>query len=215
MTTLRRYYLLKRLAARAARDPGLAGAWRSKQEAIAWPDLPAGFPSRATLIAAGYTTVRDLDGADADELATLGLNSAAARAVLAAMEHWKMIPTTLSTYTRQDGRAAAVYDAPLLPSAARTATVVGDTYEMGDLCCLRLTLDVTAVSGTNTPSLDVIVETSHDGVTNWQTLGTFGQKTAVSSERQVFPGAERFVRASVVIAGTNPSFTCSLLGEAI
>lgn len=214
VATPRRYYLLKRRLALGFGDVELAGAWRAKQEAITWPALPADFPARAQLVAAGYTTVRDLDGADSDELVSLGLSQSDAAAVLAAMENWHMIPTTLKTYQRQDGRYAKVYDAPLVGSAARTASGTGDTYEMGDLSALRLKLDVTAASGT-APTLDVIVETSPDGAANWQTVATFAQKTAVSSELNVFPGCDRFVRAKWTIAGTNPSFTFSLLGEAV
>lgn len=214
--TPRRYYLAKRIAAIALYDDSVrAGLWRAKQEALAWPDLPAGFPGRAVLMAAGYTTVRDLDDADITELTGLGLNGATAQRVLAAMENWKMITLALLSpaYQRQDGKFASVFNAPLLPSVARTATVVSDTLEMGDLDTLRLLLDVTAASGT-LPTLDVIVETSHDGATNWQRLGTFAQKTAVSNERQVFPGADRFVRATATITGTLPSITFSLMGEA-
>lgn len=213
LTSPRRYYLHKRIAATALGDTELAGVWRAKQEAIYWPSLPSTFPSRAALIAEGYTTVRDLDGADADELSDLGLTDAEASAVLAAMESWTMIALVLATFQRQDGRTATVYSAPLLPSAVRTASVTGDTLEMGDLTTLRLKLDVTAASGT-TPTLDVTVETSPDGVNDWQAVGTFAQKSAVSYERNVFPGCDRFVRAKVVIGGTNPSFTFGLTGEA-
>ena len=211
--TPRRFYLRKRRAALALGDAHLAGVWRAKQEALAWPALPTGFPARAALAAAGYATVRDLDGATTDELTDLGLSTRDAAAVLAAMESWQMIPTTLKTYQRQDGRFATVYDASLAPSAARTASGTGDTYEMGELTTLRLKLDVTAASGSS-PTLDVTVETSPDGVNNWQTLATFAQKVAASSELNVFPGSDRFVRAKWAIGGGTPSFTFSLLGEA-
>lgn len=204
----RRYYLLKRRAALAAGDAHLAGFWRAKQERLAWPALPAGFPARAALLAAGYATVRDLDGADARELTALGLNRADAAAVLAAMESWKMIAHTLKSYTRQDGTFAPVYDVPLLPSASRTVSGASDTYEMGAQSCLRLKLDVTVITGT----LDCVVETSPDGATDWQPLLTFGQKSGVSSERNAVGGADRFVRVSYTIV-TGP-VTFSLSGEA-
>ncbi len=120
-----------------------------------------------------------------------------------------LIALKQNIYTRQDGRFASTFDAPLLPSVARTVTGVSDILEMGDLDCLRLNLDVTAITG----SLDVVVETSNDGVTNWQSLLTFGQKTAVSSERNNASGADRFVRVSYTIV-TGP-VTFSLLGEAL
>jgi hypothetical protein len=99
-------------------------------------------------------------------------------------------------------------------SAARVASGTGDTYEMGELSTLRLKLDVTVVAGTGGPTLDVIVETSPDGVNEWQTVATFAQKSGVSNERNVFPGCDRFVRAKWTITGTNPSFTFSVTGEA-
>lgn len=210
----RRFYLFKRRAALTTGETHLAGFWRAKQEALAWPALPTDFPGRAVLTAAGYTTVRDLDGADLDELTDLGLTRVAAAAVLAAMESWTMIATVLKSYQRQDGRFATVYDAPLVASAARTATFTSDTYEMGDMETLRLLLDATLVSGT-TPTLDVEVQTSADGVTLWRRLLAFAQKTATGqSERQSVGGADRFVRAVCTIGGTTPSFTFSLTGEA-
>lgn len=213
--SVRRYYLRKRITATALGETALAAAWRAKQESVYWPTLASDFPSRADLIAAGYSTVRDLDGAGITELTDAGLTRTEAQAVLDAMElEPTMIATTLLSYQRQDGRFAAVYDAPLVASAARDATFTSDTYEMGELSTLRMNLDVTAASGT-TPTLDVVIQTSNDGSTNWQALGTFAQKTAASSERNVFPGADRFVRVVCTIGGTTPSFTFSLSGEAL
>jgi hypothetical protein len=49
--------------------------------------LPATLPQYDRLIEAGYVTVEDLDGADADELVDLvGLRRAEAESVLAALE---------------------------------------------------------------------------------------------------------------------------------
>lgn len=81
----RRFFLLKRIAAKAEADP-LEGAWRHNQEAIGGTALPASFPYRATLVAAGYSTTEDLDGADAAELTkNAGLATRHANAVLAAL----------------------------------------------------------------------------------------------------------------------------------
>lgn len=102
----------------------------------------------------------------------------------------------------------------LVASGAQTATGSGSAVEIADKGSVRLLLDVSAASGT-TPTLDVTVETSYDGSTGWTSLGTFTQKTAVSSQRKNFSGADRFVRASWVIAGTTPSFTFSIVGEAV
>ena len=214
LDTLRRYYLSKRRYFNALGETSRAAFWRWKQEQIAWPDLPTAFPSRTKLIAEGYQTVRDLDGADEDELREIGLTKSQAAAVLVAMEQWPpMIPLIRKEYQRQDGRAAEVYDVPLIPSAARTATGVSDTIELGDLGTLRLTLAVTAVSGTN-PTLDAIVQTSPDGATGWRSVFLYGQKTTTGSDPQSFSNLDRFVRCSFTIGGTLPSLTFSLLGEA-
>ena len=64
--TVRRYYLLKRLAARQRCEE--EGVWISKQEAQSGTALPSDFPFRSQLVEAGYSTSEDLEGASADEL---------------------------------------------------------------------------------------------------------------------------------------------------
>jgi len=77
---------------------------------------------------------------------------------------------------------------------------------------LRVQLDVTAVSGTS-PTLDVVIEDTLDGV-NWNTVGTFAQKTAVGREviNITTPFADR-VRCRFTIGGTSPSFTFSVVAH--
>lgn len=83
--TKRRFFCLKRIAARADGDP-LEGAWRHHQEQESGTALAATFPSRAALAAAGYSTQEDLDGADAAELRkNAGLSTQQAAAVLAGL----------------------------------------------------------------------------------------------------------------------------------
>ena len=101
----------------------------------------------------------------------------------------------------------------LAPSGARTASGQGSTVPTGDLDPARLTLDVTAASGT-TPSLTVNVQHSSDGAT-WVTHSSFAAKTATGTERKVFAGLDRYVRASWTITGTTPSFTFSVTGEVL
>jgi len=101
----------------------------------------------------------------------------------------------------------------LAGSAARTANGSGSPYVMGARGTLRLTLAVTASSGT-TPSLTVTVENSADGST-WYTAGTFAAKTTTATERKSFSGLDRFARVSWTITGTTPSFTFSVAGEAV
>lgn len=82
----RRYYLLKRIYETRA-ESGLGNVWRAKQEGEAGVALPANFPLLAVLAAAGYETVEDLDGADADELdETCNLTARQSATVLAALE---------------------------------------------------------------------------------------------------------------------------------
>lgn len=64
----RRHRLLKRFACADRQDDDLAAVWRAKQEALTGQDLPDDFIHRAALVAAGYSTVEDIDGASADEL---------------------------------------------------------------------------------------------------------------------------------------------------
>jgi hypothetical protein len=82
--TTRRYYLLKRLAAR--RDCLEEDAWIHKQAGEPGIDLPAGFPSRAALVAAGYSTREDVNGASVQELRRYAcLSRSDAEAVIAAV----------------------------------------------------------------------------------------------------------------------------------
>ena len=80
----RRYYLLKRFAARDAQDL-LEFTWRTEQLAQPGTDLPAGFPSKAALEAVGYVAAEDIDGACTDELREeAGLNERQAQAAIDA-----------------------------------------------------------------------------------------------------------------------------------
>lgn len=92
-------------------------------------------------------------------------------------------------------------------SAARAASGNGSAVGGFDkVAWTRVQLNVTAASGT-TPTLDVVVEDTLDG-TNWNTVGTFTQATAVT--RQVINLAAPFtdrLRIRYTIGGTTPSFT--------
>lgn len=60
--------------------------WLSKQRALAGTELPADFPARAELIAVGYETVEDIDGATSGELRQYArISPKAAEAVIAAV----------------------------------------------------------------------------------------------------------------------------------
>lgn len=84
VTPARRYYLLKRFAARDAGER-LEHTWRALQEGQPGTLLPAGFPSKSKLEAVGYMAAEDLDDASCEELGEeVGLNEVQARAVITA-----------------------------------------------------------------------------------------------------------------------------------
>lgn len=85
--SLRRYYVLERMARYQAGDLAVSAVWRSKQEAApAGITLPPTFPSVDLLNAAGYEASEDLIGADAEELADYaGLSDAESNDVLVAL----------------------------------------------------------------------------------------------------------------------------------
>lgn len=83
----RRYFLLKAQAEESQADPDLGGVWRSRQQDEPGTALPETFPHRARLVARGYSTHEDLDGADPKELVRqAGLSQREAREVLTALE---------------------------------------------------------------------------------------------------------------------------------
>lgn len=81
----RRYYLHKRLQARLYEDSDLELTWKAKQEAEPGTALPDDFPQLADLVELGYSTVEDINGADTDELALVGISSDTATAIIAAI----------------------------------------------------------------------------------------------------------------------------------
>lgn len=115
-------------------------------------------------------------------------------------------------YPTKSGRWANTEPLTLATSAARTANGNGSSIETGDKAVARLLLDVTARTGT-TPTLDVTIQTSYDGIT-WRTAGTFTQATATGQQRGIFT-LDRYVRAAWAVGGTTPNFTFSITGEAV
>lgn len=103
----------------------------------------------------------------------------------------------------------------LVASAARTATGTGSAQcGFGRYEKFTFQLDVTAASGT-TPTLDVTIQHSIDGGTNWFTLVAFTQKTTTGEELKTEAEVEAATaeaygdcfRAIWTIGGTTPSFT--------
>lgn len=92
------------------------------------------------------------------------------------------------------------------------ATKTGDAEDLvGPVGAMTATLTVSAASGT-TPTLDVIVEHSHDGTT-WATLGSFTQATAAGAETKTFSPIRRHVRGKATVGGTTPLFSFTLSAD--
>lgn len=90
--TARRFYLSKRITARLNGDTALSKIWHYHQEQQAHTDLPADFPAKAKLEAAGYTALEDLVGASTAELLDWArLSQREAKAALAA--HAALVPS--------------------------------------------------------------------------------------------------------------------------
>lgn len=83
-------------------------------------------------------------------------------------------------YSRGDGRYADVEPIVLLPQQTLAAgCTIGPVFEVGDREIFRGLLVVTAKSGTS-PTLDVTIQSSHDGENDWSTVGSaFAQKSDV------------------------------------
>lgn len=103
---------------------------------------------------------------------------------------------------------------PLVASAARTSSSTSAALAgYGGASTLRLQLNISAAGGV-APTLDVVVEDTLDG-SNWNTIGTFSQKTAVS--REVINVTTAFadrLRVRWTIGGTTPSFTFGVIAAA-
>ncbi len=109
------------------------------------------------------------------------------------------------------GFGAAYSAETVVNSAARTTS--GDSGVLtgfGGVSTLRAQLEATVVGGV-APTLDVVIEDTLDG-TNWNTIGTFSQKTAASREviNVTTPFADR-LRVRWTMGGTTPSFTFSVV----
>jgi hypothetical protein len=103
----------------------------------------------------------------------------------------------------------------LLAPASRTSSATSDVYEVGDKGTLRLSLAITAASGT-APTLHVQIETREAyGSGTWRVVDAFPVQSSTGTVRRSWGGLDRFVRAVCTIGGSSPSFTFSLSGEAV
>lgn len=211
VTSARRYLWLAEADRRRAREYGPADAFRARRLDQPGTTLPATFPSRALLLAAGVLAVEEVLGAGPDELRTYGLAARPAEALIFWLERYTM--TTFANGPRV-GQFYDADDVELLASAARTASTTSDVYEVGDKGTLRLLLALTAMTGT-APVLHVQVETREAyGSGTWRVVDAFGPLVATGSVYRSMSGLDRFVRAVVTIAGTTPVITFSLSGAA-
>lgn len=101
-------------------------------------------------------------------------------------------------------------ETPVASAARTTSSQTATLGNFGPAKSIRAQLDVTAASGTS-PTLNVIIEDTLDG-TNWNTVGTFAQKTAAGREviNIETPFSDR-LRVRWTVAGTSPSFTFSVI----
>lgn len=209
----RRVYFFKQTTAALRGDDGLSDAWRSKRLAEVGTALPSAFPWRAQALAVGVLAIEDLDGASARAMEGLGLTHRQATDIFNRIEGI----TVTTEYFQSGPRAGEAYEhdeVTLLASAARTASVNGDAYETGDKGTLRLSLAITAISGSGA-TLQVQLETRKNADDTWRTVDAFPAQTATGTTRKTFSGIDRFVRPVCSIAGSTPSVTFSLSGEAV
>lgn len=118
-------------------------------------------------------------------------------------------PTTVSTTTGLGGWLVnpATASIPDIASAAITTTATTSAIANNLGNGFQVNIGVTAVTGTN-PTLDVRVEESFDGGTNWVTLYEMQRITAVGSYNSpILRASGRHIRYVQTVGGTYPSFT--------
>lgn len=92
-------------------------------------------------------------------------------------------------------------------TSTATSAAVGNNLGNG----FQVNVAVTAVTGT-TPTLDIRIEESFDGGTNWVTLYEFQRITATGSYNSpVLRATGRHIRYVRTLAGTTPSFTMAVV----
>lgn len=120
------------------------------------------------------------------------------------------------SYVKTDGTFVYTESSGPLFAAQSAVTGSGNTanHEVGGRSTARLTLNVTAASGT-TPSITVNVQTSPDG-SSWTTVASFTAATAVSATSKVFGPLDRYMRAQwAAPSGATPSFNFNITGDIV
>lgn len=96
-------------------------------------------------------------------------------------------------------------------SAAITATATSSSIANNLGNGFQVTFQVIAVTGT-TPTLDIRIEESFDGGTNWVTLYEMQRITAIGSyNTPILRASGRHIRYVRTITGTSPSFTMAIV----
>lgn len=212
VTTARRYLWLAQRERTRTNDVGPSDAFRERRLALPGTALPATFPSRTLLLAAGVLAVEEVVGARVAELRTYGLTTPQAERLILWLERLTM---TTFAYGPRVGQLYEEDEVTLVPSAARTASFTSDVYEVGDKGTLRLSLALSAISGTGA-SLHAQVETREAyGSGTWRVVDAFGPLTATGTTVRSMSGLDRFVRVVSTIAGSGPSITFALTGTAV
>jgi hypothetical protein len=116
--------------------------------------------------------------------------------------------TTVGTVTKSNqGVPVLVTD---LASAALTATTTTATYTPTYGSSYQVNIPVTAVTGTS-PTLDVEIQESRDGGTNWVAIYDFPRITATGSYNSpILTLTGTVIRYVQTVGGTSPSFTRAL-----
>ena len=101
----------------------------------------------------------------------------------------------------------AIVGLPDIASAALTTSTTSSAISNNLGNGFQINIAVTAATGTN-PTLDVRVEESFDGGTNWVTLYEMQRITAVGSYNSpILRASGRHIRYVQTVGGTSPSFT--------
>lgn len=215
VTSARRYLFLGERERLRTGDDGPALAFRVRRLATYGTTLPPDLPGRALLIADDVLALEEARGAGVTELRAYGLSTRQAEALINRLE---TDPELAVPETFQAGpNVGQLYETdPITLRASATATVTGngDVYELGDKGTLRLALDVTAISGTGA-TLHVQVQTRNNASDSWRTLEAFPIASAVGTSYRAVSGCDRYVRTQHSIAGSSPSVTFSVSGNAV
>jgi hypothetical protein len=212
VTSARRWYWLTQQRRTTERDEGRSSVAQALRLAQSGTTLPSTFPSRAVLLAAGVLAVEEVVGASVEELRSYGLGLTAAHHLIRFLEGFTVYTFA---YGPRVGQLYEEDEVELLAPASRTSSATSDVYEVGDKGTLRLSLAITAASGT-APTLHVQIETRESYASGtWRVVDAFPVQSSTGTARRSMSGLDRFVRAVCTIGGSSPSFTFSLSGEAV